>query len=233
MGPLAARWLVDSWAAISRAYPGGSLTELEGKLRRIVDRVLPMANRNEKSYLVAAAMREARLCRACKPDDPAEWLTSARNAGRLEKAANEMDRRLQVKAKRQILADTLEAGRASGKVFYVVTTHQKPRDEHRGFQGTVCYDARAEKTPAVRRYIRDNGLPSVQELSGPPHWISQALYCRHRFAPLDTQEVLDGTADTVIRDGAHRSLTAGQRYMEYKKRRALARKRAYKDRSRG
>lgn len=169
----------------------------------------------------------------------------------LEKAANEMDRRLQTKAHRAIAAEAVrrgregyavrpkpdEGGRASEFyyvgvpcVFYAISTHQKPRCEHKDLQGSVVYDERYASTLTnagywylvadVRKEIRRRGMMSVKEAMSAPYYVGNTPFCRHRFYPLDTREVLAHVENATINDGAHRSMSDAQRYRKKKKRRA-------------
>lgn len=236
MGPKISKWLVDTQVAISRMVASEEpLTAIESKLRRIVAAVLPMANRNESAYLVKSGMAMARRARSHgfgRSEDVATYLTSPRVAPALEHVANEMDKRLQLKAKRERVAEMLESCRnpTAPTVFYAVSTHQKPAHDHAKLQGTVAYDRNWRAVLGdswewylakdVGRYIREHDLNSLQELMGPPWYMITRPYCRHRFVPLDTYDVLDGVANLRILDGEHRSLTDAQRYQAYKKRRA-------------
>lgn len=227
------RWLVDTQVAVSKW--GGTLAGLRERLSRIVERDVPMANARESAALIKCGMdaaRRARLAGKREPEEIASFLTSPRSAPIMEKVANAMDRKIQLKAKAAMASAVL----GSPAVFYAVSTHQKPRDSHEPLQGTVCYDRNWRRklqdagmwdlAKRVGRHIRAEGMRSAQDLMGPPCYLMTAPYCRHRLFPLDTEEVLDGTANTRILDGAHRSLTPEKRYAAYKKRRALVRSRA-------
>jgi hypothetical protein len=228
------RWLVDAARIASHDVARGkTLAYIKERARALAHARVPMANVREVAFMAEAVLNLARRARRCpsrEESDIAEFLSRPANIREMEKAANEMDRRLQVKAKAQALAETLQ----EPCVFYVVTTHQKPRCSHRALQGYIAYDrAYRQKIPQeavrdVERFIKQNNMKSVQELSGPPYYISTALYCYHRFVPLDTKEVLEGRANTLVRDGAHRSKTDAERYREYKARRRLIALRAKK-----
>ena len=229
MGPTISRWLVDSAREVARLVSrGAGLGAIYERMREIARRDIPYCNVREVAVLARGATDLARRARRYGTDDEheiASRISDAREIRGLEKVANAMDRRLQAKAKRALLARELD----KPCVFYAITTHQKPRCAHRALQGTVAYDrsyrrklTEAGNWQAVReceKFIRKHGLKSVQELVGEPYYVTTAPYCRHRFVALDTREVLAGVANTVIRDGAHRSKTDAQRYAEYKNRR--------------
>jgi len=222
MSPGCERWLVGCCVAISM---GGTLARIEAAVRRVAASALPMASRNERSWLTARAMASARA--VASEDDPnerARALTRVFSIAPLERAANEMDRRLQLKAKAQIV----EEARAGGAVFYAVTTHQRPGKDHAAYQGMIVYDRnwrKSDRDPRILRFIESHGIVSLQDAMKGPYWIMTRPYCRHRFAPLDTEEVLNGTADTTVLDGAHRSMTPDQAHRKKAARRMLIRKR--------
>lgn len=213
MSPACERWLVRVGVAISL----GKL----GSVRSISDSELPMASHSEKSWLVERAMEVARKRHEDTPNERARALTRVFSIAPLEEAANEMDCRLQQKAKAQIVSEL----RTHGTVFYVVTTHQKPGKDHAKYQGMVVYDPRWVSTPEEMAYIRSHKLISIIAAMKAPYWIFTRSYCRHRFAPLVTSEVLNGTANLAVRDGAHRSMTTVEAYRKKVARRMLIRKR--------
>lgn len=216
MGPLVSRWYESVAVLIAKLVgSGATLTEAREAFDRIATAVLPMLNDREIAFLRKAAEAEFRRVRS------GGKLGAVFGLKRLEKAANAMDRRLQAKAKAIAINDALR----QPCVFYCVSTHQKPRCSHAHMQGQILYDTHYRqkltwwKAKAVEAYIRSADLMSVQEAVRGPTWLITANYCRHRLIPLDTDEVLNGTARTVWLDHAHRSKTDRQRAKEYRDRR--------------
>lgn len=228
MSPACRNWLVESASEIAgMSAAGKTVREIRGRMLRIVEKTLPMAPARVKRQLISAAMDAVKKARGVPVRDPeaiARFLAYTPEYDQLRKAANRADRAIQSLAKAQIASGELEKGRSELEptVFYLTSHHQVPAEGHRDLQSVIAYDRmyRSVLTAAgmwwkigeIEKFIRDGDMPSIQELLGPPTYWMTRPYCRHRFVPLPTQEVLSGyTGMELARmhpesaDGAHRS----------------------------
>lgn len=250
MSPALERWAVGASAQIAK-WILRSLTVQE--LREGLDRAsghLTFLNERERSFLRDGAEAVARDVAArfgfrrsnqagyVPPDRMrvAQIMSRSTVQGKLERVANQMDRRLQLKAKSVRVSKTLEDGRKRvGTGFYLSTWHQRPADGHRAFQGQLYVD-RMWRTalesagyaffiPMAEAKIREEGIKTVQWVMGPPAYLVTRPYCRHMFVPIPIHEAMFLPLSEIkarhpeAQDHAHRALTDAQRRMKAAQRR--------------
>jgi hypothetical protein len=231
MSPVMEGWMKSAAGlAVKAMAKGEPMVQLRAKERALAQRI-PYLSEREVGFLTSAAMSFARGCR----NDVGKMGKDDR-LHRLQKAANEMDRRLQLKAKAVLVADAIEKGRHSEypTVFFICSTHQKPAEDHRDFQGKVYVDVHWRQTlrernldaliPGLEKAIRQRGTRSVQWVMGPPAYMVTRPYCRHYFTPITIDEYLTKTPKQILADHPeahmpnHRPMTRGQRYAKEKAR---------------
>lgn len=85
-----------------------------------------------------------------------------------------------------------------GTIFYLCSYHTPVAEDHKPYQGKIYVDRywrsliSDDLYVAVLRYIKKNDIVTVQEIMGPPVYLTTRPYCRHYFIPLsDTRAVLN------------------------------------------
>lgn len=212
------QWVVQTSAEIYRSM-NDPIQRVYERCRDVAYRCIPYLNSQEAAFLARAAVQAARKARSWRRIGRKVDLSRPCFLDILVKAANEMDRRLQTKAK----AIRLEACRAKGEAFYLCSWHQTPAAGHKDLQGKLYVDrywrSRVPESliPAVQKIIDDRSIMTIQEVTGEPYWLIYRPYCRHYFVPIDTYEVLGSASDKELRSRhpeahmpVHRSLTKDQ-----------------------
>ena len=244
-------WLVRVGTELSRSIAAGRrVSEIRARVSALTARLIPQANVRERAALIRGAMETAARARVgAKPgEDPADAsarLTRVCAIRPMERAANAVDRAMASKAKAVALSSLLEEGRkaVSPTVFYMVSGHPNPAEGHAEYEYALCVDARWRSALAdsgewwvskdVARIVRAHGIPSLQSLARGPSWVYTRPYCRHRFVPLPTMEVLADPDPARIRaehpevvDPVRPRKGDAARYAAYRRRRSEIRARA-------
>ena len=96
--------------------------------------------------------------------------------------------------------------RSDPVVFYLVSSHQKPQPAHKDLQGKRLVDRfwrsaleGNDRLDEVARYVKGNGIRTVQWACGAPHYLLTRVNCHHVLIPLHTSDVLGGRV--VARQG--------------------------------
>lgn len=214
MSPLLSKWMQKACIAVHKAViEKTSRNKLREELIGLTDKILPMINYQERKFLVESALHYYKTSMAItkiRPDSELSFeMTRPCYIKQMERISNQMDRRLQLKAKVNLLSGQLTTGRMKAQVFYMCSIHQTPAERHKHYQGKVFVDrfwrksmsdcGMEEYIPAVQKYIQDNNCQTVQEAIGAPDYLITRPYCRHYFIPLGTSEVLGsfGTKDII------------------------------------
>lgn len=118
--------------------------------------------------------------------------------------------------------------RARPVVFYLVSKHQKPQKAHAGYQGRLLIDrfwkkalAESGDYPAVLRYVKDNGIGTVQSAMGAPNYLIRRPNCRHVLIPVETSDVL-GMSLAELNSKKQREVKAGRPLTDAQRYKALA-----------
>lgn len=117
--------------------------------------------------------------------------------------------------------------RAEPIIFYLVSAHQKPQPAHKDLQGKILVDrfwrsalekaGTVDLVPEVARYIKRNGIGTVQWAVGAPHYLLVRPNCAHVLIPVRTSEVLGSSLKDLNKAhqkqvvGVHRPITDEQR----------------------
>lgn len=155
----------------------------------------------------------------------------SRNVEPIMMAFNRAMRRKWSKTKLQYVKNQLGIQRERSdapRVFYLVSSHQKPQPAHARYQGTVLIDRFWRMTvplsdlPSVSAYVKNHKTETVQSAMGAPDYLIMRPNCRHRLIPVPTSEVLKSSARALSKKYnsgktyVKRPISDKERYQAYK-----------------
>lgn len=123
---------------------------------------------------------------------------------------NQHVRDLDDKAKLNLLKDMLKD---KEKPFYMASWHKDSAKDHAPYQGKLYYDERA--TGADLDYARENGLQTLQWVTGKPVWFVTRPYCRHYFVQYSLEEVKRGVKPQTRKVGNRALQTPARSTLEF------------------
>lgn len=90
--------------------------------------------------------------------------------------------------------------------FFLASSHPKPAKDHANFEGKMYYDEDWEKkneysdaeASAIRAYIRNHKLQSVQWVLGAPVFLCTRRNCKHYMRNMPLNEVLHASARRLL-----------------------------------
>lgn len=203
-----------------------NLNKFKVVLARTVQQCYPEATRREK-----AAMYRSALQLRNRGD-------TRRNLEQVIKSENLIQRNGATRAKMKNLKTQVKESRERPEpvIFYLCSHHANPAEDHRDWEGKIYVDRFWLSTVqdvyddsvirAVKRYIRDNNVRTVQWVTGEPVYMITRPYCRHFFIPVPTSEVLNNQV-AQIQDKhpeskmRFRTLNSKEREARFQKKRAL------------
>ena len=174
-----------------------NLNKFKVVLARTVQQCYPEATRREK-----AAMYRSALQLRNRGD-------TRRNLEQIIKSENLIQRNGATRAKMKNLKTQVKESRERPEpvIFYLCSHHANPAEDHKDWEGRIyvdrfwlstvqdVYDDSAIR--AVKRYIRDNDVRTIQWVTGEPVYLVSRCYCKHYFIPLNTSEVLNNSLKEV------------------------------------
>ena len=123
----------------------------------------------------------------------------------LIKAANQVMYMYEFRMKHEEMYQNLLGNNTSP--FFLCSSHPKPAKDHAGWEGKVYYDEDWEKKgewtdeekSAIRAYIRNHKLRTVQWVCGEPVYLVTRRNCKHYLKELPMEEVLHASARSLLR----------------------------------
>lgn len=104
----------------------------------------------------------------------------------------------------------MEVGARVGQIFYICDSFADCAPDHAAYQGKIYYNADATITEEAQKYIDENQIQSMQEVTNGEPYLTSRPNCRHNFHAIPTSEVLtEKKADTILEN-------EGFKYGEYK-----------------
>ena len=89
--------------------------------------------------------------------------------------------------KKETLQNAFNDGRETKKLFYVASSHNDCAKDHLNYQGKVYIDEKwrtyvsEEEAVQIDLYIKNNGIKTVQWVTGAPVYFLTRPHCRHYF----------------------------------------------------
>lgn len=118
----------------------------------------------------------------------------------INKVSEARRKRIEIKAQREYL----RVRRSEGQVFWLCSWHDDCAEDHKDWQGKIYVDrfwrsmiVSESVRSRVAAYIRNHDTMSVQDIMRGPVYMTTRPYCRHRFIPVDIDEVLSGSVNSI------------------------------------
>ncbi len=104
----------------------------------------------------------------------------------------------------------MEVGARVGQIFYICDSFGDCAPDHAAYQGKIYYNADADISEEAQKYIDENQIQSMQEVTNGEPFLTSRPNCRHNFHAIPTSQVLtEKKADTILEN-------EGLKYGDYK-----------------
>lgn len=206
-----------SFSFLDRACEEGiTVKEFKIKTKQFVN-CYDELNRSQKYALFEVLLSVYRACIPYK-DQYSRKLSLNNTYDRIMRVIRRIHKDLNLKQKQDNLRAMLQA---QDLVFFACSIHANPAPDHKDWQGVIYVDrfwrtkVRGYTYRAVEAYIRNHGTKTVQEIIGPPVYLTTRPYCKHYFIPLETNAVLTSSARKIAEGLAKVSSTVLYDRKEY------------------
>lgn len=92
----------------------------------------------------------------------------------------------------------MKTGAAVGQIFYICDSFGDCAPDHADYQGKIYYNAETTLTDEARKYIDENNIQSMQEVTNGEPFLTSRPNCRHNFHAIPTSQVLSESPDTIL-----------------------------------
>ena len=94
----------------------------------------------------------------------------------------------------------MEVGARVGQIFYICDSFADCAPDHADYQGKIYYNADATIDEEAQKYIDENQIQSMQEVTNGHPFLTSRPNCRHNFHAIPTSSVLTQKADKILED---------------------------------
>ena len=94
----------------------------------------------------------------------------------------------------------MEVGARVGQIFYICDSFADCAPDHADYQGKIYYNADADISEEAQKYIDENQIQSMQEVTNGHPFLTSRPNCRHNFHAIPTSSVLTQKADKILED---------------------------------
>lgn len=104
-------------------------------------------------------------------------------------------RKYESEQKIEILDNAWKENRKNGRIFYIASSHSDSAKDHEPYQGKIYVDRywnNYDTDGKLSEFIRNNGIKTVQWVTGAPVYFITRPNCRHYFTTYTIDEVLNG-----------------------------------------
>lgn len=111
------------------------------------------------------------------------------------KIVNKIVRNRAEKIKKDILNQSILAGRTNGDIFYVASRHQDCAQDHLFAQGKIYVDEKwrdFDVNGEIENFIKLHNIKTLQWVIGKPTYFITRPYCRHYFKQYNFNEIIGG-----------------------------------------
>lgn len=184
--------------------------EIAQKMKEVnnfnVDRIAELSNAAFKTYertvrLIGATYKTDNIFEGIKAQMPKgiqNGLSIVYKDGRQMNFKSYMEMNARTTLQQETTKRSIEVGARAGQVFYVCDTFADSAPDHADYQGKIYYNADAPLSKEVQKYISENGIMSMQEVSEGEPYLTTRPNCRHNFHAISTDDVLGGMSGEEI-----------------------------------
>lgn len=94
----------------------------------------------------------------------------------------------------------MEVGAKVGQIFYICDSFADCAPDHAAYQGKIYYNADADISEEAQKYIDENQIQSMQEVTNGEPFLTSRPNCRHNFHAIPTSQVLTEKANKILED---------------------------------
>lgn len=185
----------------SALQSGLKLKQISSDLRDIVNSYAGL-NRNERYAIYVECYKLCRAARRYKKGWQA-YLGLYQNYDKVCRAVRTVKASCELRSKKNRIHTDLTDGKT---IFWLCSWHPDCAEDHRAWQSRIyCHRywrqiVSGKDYYAVLSYIKNRGIKTVQEIMGPPVYLTTRPYCRHYFVPLDIATVLTSGVKSLVKE---------------------------------
>lgn len=196
---------------------GLKLKQISSDLRDIVNSYAGL-NRNERYWIYLECYK---LCRAAKRSRQGwqKYMGLYQNYDKVLRAVRKVKASSELRHKKAVVYTEMKF---TDKIFWLCSCHSSCAEDHINFQSKIFVDrfwrqkVSGKEYYSVLSYIKNRDIKTVQEIMGPPVYLTTRPYCRHYFIGIDTASVLKSSPKKLANEFG-RTYESDYNYYELRK----------------
>lgn len=124
-----------------------------------------------------------------------------------------MEMNIRTTVHQEMTEHQMKVGAKVNQIFYMCDSFADCAPDHADYQGKIYYNEECDIPEDVMRYIEQNQIQSMQEVTNGEPFLTSRPNCRHNFHAIPTDEVMTTSADEILeKEGLSRGEYKGSNY---------------------
>ena len=135
-----------------------------------------------------------------------------------------MEMNIRTTVHQEMTEHQMKVGAKVNQIFYMCDSFADCAPDHADYQGKIYYNEECDIPEDVMRYIEQNQIQSMQEVTNGEPFLTSRPNCRHNFHAIPTDEVMTTSADEILeKEGLSRGEYKGSNYEKVQQHRYIER----------
>lgn len=109
-----------------------------------------------------------------------------------------MEMNIRTTVHQEMTEHQMKVGARVNQIFYICDSFADCAPDHADYQGKIYYNEECDIPEDVMRYIEQNQIQSMQEVTNGEPFLTSRPNCRHNFHAIPTDEVMTTAADEIL-----------------------------------
>ena len=191
---------------VAKDIPSDALEQIKKIKKFNAEQVIKLANQSLKTYTKTVRIIDS----LSTPDDLYDTIKKqipkgvqngikvAYKDGKEHSWKSYMEMNVRTTIHQEATQRQMSVGAKVGQIFYICDSFGDCAPDHADYQGKIYYNEQAPISEEVQKYIDDNNILSMQEVTNGEPFLTSRPNCRHNFHAIPTSQVLTESREEIL-----------------------------------
>lgn len=191
---------------VAKDIPSDALEQIKKIKKFNAEQVIKLANQSLKTYTKTVRIIDS----LSTPDDLYDTIKKqipkgvqngikvAYKDGKEHSWKSYMEMNVRTTIHQEATQRQMSVGAKVGQIFYICDSFGDCAPDHADFQGKIYYNEQAPISEEAQKYIDDNNILSMQEVTNGEPFLTSRPNCRHNFHAIPTSQVLTESREEIL-----------------------------------
>lgn len=191
---------------VAKDIPSDALEQIKKIKKFNAEQVIKLANQSFKTYTKTVRIIDS----LSTPDDLYDTIKKqipkgvqngikvAYKDGKEHSWKSYMEMNVRTTIHQEATQRQMSVGAKVGQIFYICDSFGDCAPDHADYQGKIYYNEQAPISEEAQKYIDDNNILSMQEVTNGEPFLTSRPNCRHNFHAIPTSQVLTESREEIL-----------------------------------